>query len=425
MKKLVSILASAALLIPMLSVPASAETAAAKNWEFDGSVMGFGGNKSQLTSVGGSLIQTIENTESNTFILSPNGLDVDASVYKYLTIRVKNQTTAEATICYQAIGTNQSAFSNSMIATSAKIPVDDDFHEYKIDLSSVGTEWSGTISRFRLRLTPYSCSGAVYVDYIRLEADDGKEYQFTGGAEGWAVNKGTASASAGVLTHSIPASTNNAFITSPNNLNIPGGAYKYIKIRLKSSIPSTGFGVVFATTDHAIDSSTASFVNSNAYAVVQGTGIAAGNEYKEYVIDMSGNANWTGKTIQRIRLLSLMPNNSSNEAGTMQIDWIKLTADNSVTAVNSQEIALYEASVYDNEDGETFNAGFTAQDEINPSDYTYLKFKLGDSFRGIAIDDTELAGVDGDILLGIQLNNIEQAYKGNVGLNFTTEVPVE
>ena len=164
MKKILSILIAVAMTLSMLVVPASAETFA-KEWEFEGSTMSFGANNSTATSVGGCLVQTI--AKSNTWLLSPNNLSVDASTYKYLKVRVKNSTTAAGAFAYEAIGTNKSAFSGTFTSLGT-IPNDGEFHEYIVDLSEHGTDWSGTISRFRLRLSAWTTSGTVEVDYIKL-----------------------------------------------------------------------------------------------------------------------------------------------------------------------------------------------------------------------------------------------------------------
>ncbi len=168
MKKIISLLLCIAMLISLGVVPVSAETFA-KEWDFEGSVSGFGGNNSTLSSVDGNLVQTITTAKNNTWLLSPNNLGVDASVYKYLKVRVKNSTTANGLFRFEATGTNKSAFAGAWVPVEDNTtPNDGEWHEYIVDLSQYGTEWSGTISRFRLCMSAWNCEGTVEYDYIIL-----------------------------------------------------------------------------------------------------------------------------------------------------------------------------------------------------------------------------------------------------------------
>ncbi len=166
MKKIISLFICIAMLISMSVISASAETYA-KNWEFESGVEGFGGNNSTLTSVNGNLVQTITSDKVNTWLVSQNNLNVDASVYKYLKVRVKNSTTDEGYFRFQAIGTNKEKFSDSWTSLGST-PNDGEWHEYVVDLSQYGTEWSGTISRLRLCMSAWTTEGTVEYDYIRL-----------------------------------------------------------------------------------------------------------------------------------------------------------------------------------------------------------------------------------------------------------------
>ena len=166
MKRIISLLLSIAMLLSVAVFPVSAETYG-KEWEFEGSVQGFGGNNSTLTSVDGNLVQTITTAKNNTWLLSPNNLGIDASVYKYLKVRVKNSTTAEGFFRFEATGTNKASFTGAWTSLGST-PNDGEWHEYIVDLSQYGSEWSGTISRFRLCMSAWNTEGTVEFDYIRL-----------------------------------------------------------------------------------------------------------------------------------------------------------------------------------------------------------------------------------------------------------------
>jgi len=170
-KKFISLFISMAMLISMAIVPASAETYG-KAWEFDGTtVESWQAQNSTLSVSEGNLVQTITTAKNNTFLISPNNLGIDASVYKYLKVRVKNSTAANGFFRYEAIGTNKSEFKGgtSWIAINGNSnPADGEWHEYCIDLSQLGTDWTGTVSRFRLCMSTWNTEGTIEYDYIRL-----------------------------------------------------------------------------------------------------------------------------------------------------------------------------------------------------------------------------------------------------------------
>ncbi len=150
----------------------------AKAWEFDadGNVEGFGGNKSTLTSVGGSLVQTVPADNSNSFLVTPDNLDINSSTYKYIKIRVKNNFSAAGILAVQWITTTDTSWDTtwssgikSYLVSANRVTNDGLFHDYVINLSSKAN-WTGTISRLRIKLTPDTApeNNSVEVDYIRV-----------------------------------------------------------------------------------------------------------------------------------------------------------------------------------------------------------------------------------------------------------------
>ena len=167
---------------------------------------------------------------------------------------------------------------------------------------------------------------AVILINITLSAGSvfaaGQVWDFDAGTEGWVANKGTLSTANGVMTHTISAGHNNAFLLSPNDLGIDGSIYKYIKIRLRNNnCASRACVVSFITvTDTTWDSK----YSTGTKSVVTASGITGyDTDYKDYVIDMSGNEKWSSGTITRLRLLTFL-NDVSVTAGSMDIDSIEL-----------------------------------------------------------------------------------------------------
>jgi len=326
MKKIISVLLCIAMLISMAIVPASAETFA-KEWEFEGSVLGFGANNSTLTSVGGNLVQTITTAKNNTWLLSPSGLNVDASVYKYLKVRVKNSTTTAGLFRFQATGTNKADFTSGWVAIEDNVtPNDGKWHEYVVDLSQYGTEWSGTISRFRLCMSAWNCEGTVEYDYIRLSdtgdttEDEGEEvedlgWEFDGSILGFGANNSTATSVGGCLVQTITTEKNNTWLLSPNNLGIDASVYKYLKVRVKNSTSMAGLFRFEAT-------GTNKSAFANAWVPLADNKTPNDGKWHEYVVDLSQyGTEWSG-TISRFRLCM----SAWNCEGTVEYDYIILSA---------------------------------------------------------------------------------------------------
>lgn len=170
MKKIISLLICMAMLISMSVIPVSAETYG-KAWEFDGTTTeSWQGNGSTLTVSDGVLIQAP--TGNNKFLVTPTNLGIDASVYKYLKVRMKNATSANALFRFEAIGTNKAAYIGTWTylagsANAPAIPNDGEFHEYVVDLSQFD-DWTGTIKQMRLCMSPWGGTGNCEYDYIRL-----------------------------------------------------------------------------------------------------------------------------------------------------------------------------------------------------------------------------------------------------------------
>jgi len=324
MKKIISVLLCIAMLISMAIVPASAETYG-KNWEFESGVEGWFAQNSTLSGVGGNLVQTITTAKSNTFLLSPSNLNIDASVYKYLKVRVKNSTTANGFFRFEATNNTKTSFAGSWTNINGNInPADGEWHEYCIDLSQLGTDWSGTVSRLRLCMSTWTTEGTIEYDYIRFsdtadvedeeEEEAGVIWSFDGSVLGFSSNNSTATSVGGCLVQTITTEKNNTWLQSPSGLNIDASIYKYLKVRVKNSTTAAG---LFRF--EAIGTNKAAFTGS--WVALEDGVTPNDGKWHEYIVDLSKyGTEWSG-TISRFRLCM----SAWNCEGTVEFDYIKLS----------------------------------------------------------------------------------------------------
>jgi len=118
-----------------------------------------------MSSTGGSMVFNI--TGADPYVNGPRDPDIDASVYRYIHIRMKSNAsdpTAEFFWGTQAqpyhVGGREVAFA---------VTNDNAFHDYYVDMAS-NSQWTGFVNT--LRLDPSSSStGHIEVDFIRLLPD--------------------------------------------------------------------------------------------------------------------------------------------------------------------------------------------------------------------------------------------------------------
>jgi hypothetical protein len=97
------------------------------------------------------------------FITLTSPIAIDASKYKHLTLRMKNNTTdTHADLFFMS----SSASQLKMIRFSI-VPNDNIFRDYLVNLGS-NTEWNGTITGLRLDPVADVTSGSVAIDYIKI-----------------------------------------------------------------------------------------------------------------------------------------------------------------------------------------------------------------------------------------------------------------
>lgn len=138
------------------------------------------------------------------------------------------------------------------------------------------------------------------------------EWDFLNDLEGWNLTKslsGTAGNS--ILTLNITGT--DPYMVSPDNLNIDAAKAKYVIIKMKNGTNTTA-GRFYWTTNSVpgfnFDFSKTLPLHSND------------PDFSTYILDMSGESNWTG-TIKRVRL---DPSNSAT-SGKVEIDYIKILED--------------------------------------------------------------------------------------------------
>ncbi|MCQ6559755.1 DUF5722 domain-containing protein [Paenibacillus mendelii] len=139
-----------------------------KHWDYpvNGSLDGWGSAHDLTTSAAGGKL-TVTVTGIDPYIYSPSSLGMDASKYKTIQIKMKNNSTARmAKIYWTRTG---EGMSEDRIRYFAITPSDTIERVYTIDMSDE-LLWSGTISQFRLDPTEDVSSGNVVIDYISVPA---------------------------------------------------------------------------------------------------------------------------------------------------------------------------------------------------------------------------------------------------------------
>jgi hypothetical protein len=142
-------------------------TAPARLWDFITDQEGWN-SPVQMTASAASSINTITITGSDARFLSPTALGVNASVHKYLIVRLQNQTTNTICQLYWTT-TTDGAWNSAKSATFQITAMDASYRYYIIDLSSIAS-WTGTVQQIRFDPANGPSTGTVLLDYIKLGA---------------------------------------------------------------------------------------------------------------------------------------------------------------------------------------------------------------------------------------------------------------
>lgn len=98
-------------------------------------------------------------------IIQIDGIDVDASKYKTINVRVKNETNSNTMEFYFASSVTGGIAANKCVRKTISV-MDEDFVEYSFDMSA-NENWQGKITS--LRFDPIGSAGTIKIDYIRVE----------------------------------------------------------------------------------------------------------------------------------------------------------------------------------------------------------------------------------------------------------------
>ena len=141
-----------------------------------------------MSCAGGSMVFDI--TGSDPFVTGPRDPDIDASVYRYIHIRMKSS--APDPIVEFFWGTRSQPYPVGGREVAFVVSNDGAFHDYYVDMA-INSQWTGYVNT--LRLDPSSSSsGHIEVDFIRLLPDifpPSGSVTINGGASATAVTSTT------------------------------------------------------------------------------------------------------------------------------------------------------------------------------------------------------------------------------------------
>jgi len=121
---------------------------------------------SMTQSVSGG-IDTLTTTGAEAYVLSSNRLATDADAYKYLKIRMKNNTASTtAKIAFRTAASNR--IDEAKTITFPVRANDTEFHDYVVDMSR-NALWASLVVQLRLHPAP-ATTGTIEVDSIRLSS---------------------------------------------------------------------------------------------------------------------------------------------------------------------------------------------------------------------------------------------------------------
>jgi hypothetical protein len=144
----------------------SSDTALATVWNFKNTANNWYAGNNISTVVSDSAL-TLNVTGGDPYLLSPFGLNIDASKYKYLTIKMKNNTND---ISAQLFWRNNSdlGYDGTRTASFTITPNDTSYTTYSIDMSRFPA-WTGRIEQLRFDAVNSVASGSVNLAQIKID----------------------------------------------------------------------------------------------------------------------------------------------------------------------------------------------------------------------------------------------------------------
>jgi len=133
------------------------------DWGFASTTEGWTSENQITQSVSGG-INTLTSSGSDPFLYSGDNLNISASTYKFVKVRMKNNTSSVSSQLFFTT-TADTSWSEAKSISKTITASDSGYTEYVFDFSAIGG-WSGTIKQ--LRFDPVVAPGTVEVDYIRV-----------------------------------------------------------------------------------------------------------------------------------------------------------------------------------------------------------------------------------------------------------------
>jgi len=243
---------------------------------------------------------------------NPNSAAIETDGNQFVHIRLKTPATmnAQAQVFWSAgafTGAEQQVFSTTNDGT---------FQDYVVDLSGNAAWGDGLVKNMRLDPATSAGSGQFEVDYFRISssATDSHAYvvdNFTNGDHSqWSKNAGLGGASEAGGLFSGTASTGDPHM-SRGILNVDGTEMSIVRIGLAVTGSSTSAEFFWANEDGGFHSS-----RRHAFA------INSDGVMRTYEIDLSGNPNWSGKTMSQFRL-----DPATVSGDSFQVDFIEIVPE--------------------------------------------------------------------------------------------------
>ncbi len=312
-------------------------------WEFDETVENnrIDGwtivNYTNANSADGILNLTVSQTYQHIKYDVPASNVIDPSHSKYASIKLKNETpdTKARFYWWGPAGDNVANFVEFDISAN-----DTDYQEYIVNLSE-NTDWTGKSSiriiRFDLpaMASTASLGENVRVDQVKLLSSIPEIQAYTwhfeepvvnNKVEGWnIVNYTNASTSNSVLSLTTAQTYHNIRYDVPDAEPIDPSVYKYATIKMKNG---TGDSKARFYWWGPVGDNVAHFVEFDI--------LANHSDYKEYTVELSEEASWTGKShIRIIRFDVPSPVSQASFGNVVEIDYITLSPESPLIAQDS------------------------------------------------------------------------------------------
>ncbi len=152
--------------ILILSLCSTLAASAQYNWSFDTSAEGWLlSNKLTGTVSGGGYNLTIIGADP--YMHSPNNLNIDASVYGLIRIKIRNMT-SDAGFQIFWITQSDGTWNQAKSVTFTAKKNDTEISEYLISLNDIGS-WSGIIKQLRFDTGNAATAGTIFLDLFAVE----------------------------------------------------------------------------------------------------------------------------------------------------------------------------------------------------------------------------------------------------------------